>query len=113
MVERGDGAGKYTKRVAYAHRRLLTEEPEPLQTPPPDWRNPPASPDRDITAGLEFLTGLDYRLRTIELDLRLTRQQLTLFHRKLAQRDTTFKEMFDQFSQRLAALEAAYLRSAR
>jgi hypothetical protein len=107
MTHRGDGAKKYTKRVAYAHRRLLTEDPPPLQTPPPDWRHPPPVLDRDVTAGLEFLAGLDYRIRTLELDVRLARQQLTLFDRNLDQRDKTLKEMLDQFSRRLAALEAA------
>jgi hypothetical protein len=107
MPQRGDGAKKYTKRVAYAHRRLLTEEPEPLQTQPPDWRNPPASPDRDTIAGFEFLAGLDYRLRTIEVDVRLARQQLTLFDRNIDRRDKALEEMFKEFSQRLAALEAA------
>jgi hypothetical protein len=120
MPRRPPGGGKpgYANRLTVAHRRLLLEEPPPEQHQPRGWVKPEgltssalAKIDPDIALGMEFLAGLDARLRVIDIELRLGRQQLSMIDRRLEVAVThnanQIKDAIEAFGARLAALEAA------
>jgi hypothetical protein len=89
----------------------LREQPRDSVPPPPGWTIPDdllkSALDRDVAAGLEFLSLLDERLRIVDLQLRFGRQQLAVFERRITQATRAVHHRIDEFEQRIAALEAA------
>jgi hypothetical protein len=103
------------QRLTAIRRKLLHEEPFPLQAPPAGWLPRPealkgSGLDADVAAGIAFLAVLDERLRIIDHQLRLGRKALIRLERRQGQIDRALQHRLELFEQRIAALETAVRR---